>query len=934
MRKTKILIALAALVTGVSIWALQVSAQATTSAAPPATAPAPVARGGRAGRGAFQDPNAALTNLALVAIPSTSYVSPHETLGAINDGLFPNPQAHYGNWPNSGTQWVQYTWPKAISTGKVDVYWWQDGAGIRLPVVCRLKYWNGSQFVDVPNVKGLGVAGNQFNETTFDEISTDKIRLEMDSAPGAQISTGIIEFRVFDSGKSPPMPPQVAAGIDRVVVLKGKTYLTGTVKQVGAAGGANLAWTKESGPGTVQFADARSAATTATFNELGDYVLKLTSSAGELSSSSTLKVRVDPASSGERLDPVQTSTYKIDSPLWSPRLKVQITTWIPHCVDYLEHPEKARQGPGGLDNFIEAGKKLRGEPAARHLGYPFSNAYTYNTLEAMCEAMMFDPQRDQDIIKAQADLRAVIDRWIPIILAAQEPDGYIQTRFTLNGGNHWSPATRGEHEGYVMGYFLESAIAHYNMTQGRDRRLYDAARKCADCWVDNIGPAGQLNSKGQPKKVWYDGHQEMENALVRFSRLVDVADGPGKGKPYVELAKFLLDSRTGGTTYDQSHLPVVKQYEAVGHSVRAAYTYTGMASVAAEFHDLDYESATKSLWDNIMNKKIYLTGGIGSTGSNEGFAANYDLNNASYCESCANCGNLFFQYNMLLNYHDAKYVNAYEDTLYNAILGDNNLAGTMFEYTNPLVVSGPRETWDGCPCCVGNIPRTLLQLPTWSYSTGANDLYVNLFIGGTMTVHKFQGTDVQMVQKTNYPWDGKVDITVNPTVAKNFTLRIRVPDHQISTLYMNAPVVAPTLKALSVNGAPMNFKVEGGYALITRDWKAGDKIDFEIPLEAQRVKADNNVTATRGRVALRYGPLIYNVETVDGNNMNAVLPADAPLATEWKPDLLEGVMVIKSQYTGGQDLLAIPNYARNNRQPAAGGGRGGGVFSQVWIRDQ
>ena len=933
MRKKQIAAAIATCLAGAFIPVLKVEAQATAPSAatttPAAAAPA-VVRGRGRGRVPFVDANAGLTNLAIVATPSTSFVSGNETVGAINDGAFPNPAAHYGNWPNGGTQWVQYTWPKVISTSQVDVYWWQDGQGIHLPVACRVKYWNGSAFVDVPNGKGLGVAGNQFNETTFDEITTDRIRLEMDAAPGNQVSTGIIEFRVFDSGKSPAFPPLVAAGVDRVVVEKGKTYLTGTIKQVktgGAGGDAGLAWTKESGPGEVTFADPAAADTTATFSALGDYVLRLTSKVGDLSNSDTVKVRVDAASSGERLDPVQTSSYKIDSPLWSPRLTAQITTWIPHVVDFLENGDKhPGRGPGGLDNFIEAGKKLRGEPAGRHLGYPFANAYVYNTLEAMSEALMYDAQGDAEILKAQGDIGETLDRWIPIVLAAQEPDGYIQTRFTLNGGNHWDPRTRSEHEGYTMGYFLESAIAHYNMTQGKDRRLYDAAKKCADCWVANIGPG---------KKIWFDGHQEMENALVRFSRLVDQVDGPGEGKPYVELAKFLLDSRTGGQTYDQSHLPVVKQYEAVGHAVRAAYTYTGMASVAAEFHDLDYESATKSLWDNIMNKKIYITGGIGSGDTSEGFGANYALSNNAYCESCANCGTLFFQYNMLLNYHDAKYVNAYEDTLYNAILGDNNLAGTLFEYTNPLVVTGPRENWDNCPCCVGNIPRTLLQLPTWSYSTGAKDLYVNLFIGGTMMVHKFLGTDVEMVQKTDYPWDGKVAITVNPSESRSFTLRVRVPDHQVSTLYTNAPAVAG-LTSLSVNGAAVPVQMEGGYALITGEWKAGDKVEFEVPLVPQRVKADTNVAADRGRVALRYGPLIYNVETVDGNDMNAVLAADTPLTTQWMPDLLQGVMVIKGKYATGGDLLAIPNYTRANRQPAGAGGRGRGgpPFSQVWIRDQ
>ena len=905
---------------------------------PPGAAPA----GGRGGaRGAasraLTDPNADLVNLALVAQSSTSFVSGDQTLDAVNDGVIQAggrgapPLLHYGTYNRRGTNWVEYSWNKPISTNKADVIWWSDNGGMQFPAASRIKYWDGNQLVEVPNPKGLGVAGNTINTTTFDEVTTTRIRLEFDAAANGAV--GINEFRVFDSGKSPALAPIVHAGVERAVVIKGKTYLTGAVRSSKSGGMANtpvtITWAKEAGPGNATFANASDQVTTATFDKPGDYIIALTAKQGANASSDKVHVRVDPDGPAARLEPVQTSTYKIDSPLWSPRLKVQITTWLPHVVDFLEHPEKhPGRGPGGIDNFIEAGKKLRGETAARHQGYPFANAYTHNTVEAMCEALMVDAQGDQEIIAAQNEFRKTLDRWIPIILAAQEPDGYIQTRFTLNGGNHWDPRTRGEHEGYAMGYFLESAISHYNMTGGKDKTMYNAAKKCADCWVANLGPG---------KKPWFDGHQEMENALVRFSRLVDSVDGPGKGKPYVDLAKFLLDSRQGGNSYDQSHLPVVKQYTAEGHAVRAAYTYTGMASVAAEFHDIDYESATKSLWDNIINKKIYITGGIGSGDTSEGFGPNYSLSQNAYAESCANCGDLFFQYNMLLNYHDAKYVNAMEDTLFNAILGDNNLKGTLFEYTNPLTVSGPREDWDGCPCCVGNIPRTLLQLPTWSYSMSNDSIYVNLYIGGTMTVNKFMGTSVEMVQKTNYPWDGKVAVTVNPKVAKNFTLRFRVPDRQVGELYTNTPAVKG-LDGLSVNGTAIAApKVENGYAMITRDWKAGDKAEFNLPMEVQRVKADNNVVSTRGRVALRYGPLIYNVESVDGNSMAATLKPDAALATEWRPDLLDGVVVIKGKWADGTDLLAIPNFTRNNRQPAGQGGRGrgggGGVYSQVWMLD-
>jgi DUF1680 family protein len=886
---------------------------------------------GRGNRAPLVDENAELANLAVVAIPSTSFVSGDQTIFAINNGADPRRAVeHYGNWPRGGTQWVEYTWPKSISTNKVDVYWYTDGRGLRLPKASHLKYFDGADYVEVPNAKGLGVAGNVWNVTTFDEITTKRIRLEFDAEGGPGISTGITQFRVFDSGKSPAFAPIVKAGVDRVNVLGGKTYLSGAVRQLGQSNVAKVSWSKDSGPGEVAFENPEAAVTTATFSAVGDYRLKLSAGADGLSASDTLHVRVEPAASSAHLEPVYTSRYKINSPFWSKRAKALIVNWIPHCymeISRLDLPQ------GGIGNLIEAGKKLRGEPAKFHVGYPFSNAWVYNTLESMCIAQMVDPQGDADIIKAQESMRAKIDEWIPIILAAQEPDGYLQTRFTLGTadrqGNpipippHWDPRGRGEHEGYVAGYFLEAAISHYNMTGGKDLRLYNAAKKLADCWYDNLGPA--------PKKPWYDGHQEMEQALVRFARMVDHVEGVGKGTKYTELAKFLIDSRRGGAQYDQSHLPAVQQYEAVGHAVRAAYFYSGMADIAMMTHDLDYQSAVNSIWDNIVNKKYYLTGGIGSGETSEGFGPNYSLRNQSYCESCSGTAELFFQYKMNLTYQDAKYADIYEDTLYNAILGDVDLAGKNFYYENALDTGGgfrggSRGPWHQCPCCVGNISRTLLMLPTWMYATSPDSLYVNLFVGSTVEVGNVAGVNVQVVQATNYPWEGKVAITVNPEKTARFSIRVRVPSRNVSGLYSSTPDVNG-ISSLSVNGSGVTPEIERGYAVITRDWKAGDRIEFELPIKPQRVKASEKVAADRGLVAVRLGPLVYNFEAADNPGMDrSTLPAlgsDSPLNAKWDPDLLEGVVVIQAKAPDGSPLTAIPNYARNNRT-----GR-----SAVWIRD-
>ncbi len=568
---------------------------------------------------------------------------------------------------------------------------------------------------------------------------------------------------------------------------------------------------------------------------------------------------------------------------------------------------------GGIENFVQAANKLAGRPAQRHRGSPWANAYVHNTVESMCWALMYDPQGDAEIIAAQDAIRKKLDDWIPKILAAQQPNGYLQTMYTLNGLRPWT--NKGDHEGYTAGYFIEAAIAHYLATgKPADDPMLRAARKLADCWYDNIGPA--------PKRSWYDGHEEIEQALVSLSNLVDAEEGPGKGKNYLDLAKFLLKCRHNGEWYDQSHLPVAHQYEAAGHAVRAAYLYSGMAGVAMKTGDIDYLSSLYSIWQNIVNKRYYIIGGIGSGETAEGFGADYSLPNNAYCESCANCGLLFFQNKMNDISRDARFADLAEDTYYNAILGDVDLPAKNFTYTNALDSSQKRYAWHNCPCCVGNIPRTLLELPTWMYSAGKDALYVNMYAGSKVAVGDVAGTKIELEQTTDYPWSGKVTIIVRPAEAKRFAIHLRVPERDVSVIYRSQPVVGG-LKSLTVNGSPVASAPQGGYAVIQRQWNAGDRIELEIPMAPQRITSDERVAADRGRVALRYGSLIYCIESVD-QNVDSVLAPDSPLTTEWRPDLLEGVVVIRGQFADGKPMLAVPYYARANR-----GGR-----NVVWIRDK
>ena len=294
-------------------------------------------------------------------------------------------QGAYGNWPRRDTQWVQYDWDVAISTDKVEVFWWDDHQGVRLPSAARLLYWNGTDFVPVETEATLGVARDQFNALSFTEVTTSKLRLEFDG--NEQSSTGILEWKVYDSGKSPAFPPQVVADVDRTVMLKGETYLDGTVKSL--AGEYTTQWSKASGPGWVNFGDTSQIETTASFTEPGDYVLQLTAIQGDLCDSDTLNVQVVEGPPVKNLHPVDTMPYQINSPLWDSRAKAIIVNWIPHCINKINDPNLRE---GGINNFVDAANKLQGKPYEDHRGYVFSNAWIYNTMESICRGPDGGPQ--------------------------------------------------------------------------------------------------------------------------------------------------------------------------------------------------------------------------------------------------------------------------------------------------------------------------------------------------------------------------------------------------------------------------------------------------------------------------------------------------------------------------------------------------------------
>ncbi|HXR07683.1 MAG TPA: beta-L-arabinofuranosidase domain-containing protein [Candidatus Acidoferrum sp.] len=862
-------------------------------------------------------------NLGPLATPATSYVSSWQTLGVINSGYNPSSaadasQGAYGNWPETGTQWVEYDWSQPIQTARVDVYWWEDGAGISAPSSCSLEYRDGTNWDAVGNPVGLGVASNQYNTTTFAPVTTTALRLWFTSA-GTQ-STGILQWKVYDTGASANFPPIVVGDVDREVVAGGTTYLTGTVQDDAKLYlSPVVTWSLASGPNPVTFSNASASVTRATVGgPAGPAVLQLTAFDGQYYSSNTLKLTVAAPFPAAHALPVyvEKNSYTITSSLWSYRLKNTLIHWIPHLYSQLNNTNLAQ---GNINSFIQAGNKLAGRSYTVPNVDPWADAYTLNTVEAMSYALLYDAQGDPAILAAQAAFQTNLAYWIPQILSAQESDGYLHTYTTLRGLGRWTINT--DHEGYVGGYFIEAGLAHYLSTGRTDPTLYNAAKKLADCWCAHLGPG---------VKIWFDGHENMEQALVHLGRFVNEFEGPTNGQKYIALAKFLLDCRgtpaanaaeNDGADYDQSQSPVAQQYEVVGHAVRSQYLCSGLADAAMETKSLDDESAALSLFDNFVNKKYYVTGGAGSGETAEGFGQNYSLPNASYCETCAGCGTLFFFHKLNLAYQDAKYADLMENVLYNEVLGSLDDQASNIFYPNPLNSSAARAAWTGVPCCYGNAARTLFQLPTWIYARSSNAIYLNLFVGGSVTISNISGATVTLVQATDYPWTNTVGLTVNPSAPANFALFIREPNRTMSALYAPAPAIRG-LASLLLNGSPISPEVTNGYAVINRSWTAGDRVDLALPMAIQRIRCSTNVAANAGLVALQYGPLLYNIESVD-QDISLVLGSNAPLSLQ-HTNLLGGFWEITGAYTNGSPLLAIPNYARLNR----------GGSSSVWFSGQ
>ncbi|MNI13284.1 Non-reducing end beta-L-arabinofuranosidase [compost metagenome] len=628
---------------------------------------------------------------------------------------------------------------------------------------------------------------------------------------------------------------------------------------------------------------------------------------------------------------------------WGRYIQLVQEVVIPYQYEALHDRVPEAEPSHAIANFEIAAGRRTGE----FHGFVFQDSDVAKWLEAVGYSLKL--KRDPGL-EARAD--AVID----LVAAAQQPDGYLNTYFTVKEpGKRWTNL-QDCHELYCAGHFIEAAVAYYEAT-GKDK-LLNTMRRMADHIGSVFGPeAGKL--KG------YDGHQEIELALVKLYRLT------GEEK-YLKLSSFFIDQRGqepnflrqeweargrvthwSGTqtnsmdpSYNQAHLPVREQTEAVGHAVRAVYMYTAMADLAALTKDSALRDACVRLWDNLTGKQMYITGGIGSTHQGEAFTFDYDLpNDTVYAETCASIGLIFFARRMLELEPDARYADVMERALYNNVLGSMAQDGKHYFYVNPLEVwpqactcnpdkhhvKSERQGWFGCACCPPNVARLLTSMNQYIYTVHGDTLYTNLYIGSELKT-TLRGTAVTVTQQSNYPWEGTITLKVNPAEAAEFGIALRIPSWSSSA-------------EIRVGGEKLSLdeSVEQGYCVIRRVWNAGDTIELKLPMEAHRVYAHPELRADAGKTAIQRGPLVYCLEAADnGTPLNSIaLHESAPFTEHFEDSLLGGAVVVKGQgsrieqagWSGGlysrakapveaATITAIPYYLWGNR---------GSGEMKVWI---
>jgi Uncharacterized protein conserved in bacteria len=621
-----------------------------------------------------------------------------------------------------------------------------------------------------------------------------------------------------------------------------------------------------------------------------------------------------------RIRPVHFSAVTITDGFWKSYADKVSQVTIPVCIEYTENRT------GRIRNFERVAGLLK--DGKGHEGIYYDDSDVYKALEAMAYSLKVRPS---------AAIERKADEWIDKIASAQEPDGYINTFYSLTGlDKRWSDMEK--HEAYCAGHLIEAGIAYYYAT-GK-RKLMDVGIRMANHMDSIFGPG---------KRNWVTGHQEVELALVKLHEAT-------LDEKYLKLAEWFISQRgrgygrgriwevaEWGPKYCQDDAPIESVSRITGHAVRAMYYYTGVADVASHTRNTDYLNAMQRVWEDVVHRNVYLTGAIGSSRHNEGFTKSYDLPNAeAYGETCASVGMVFWNQRMNQLTGNALFADVLERSLFNGALAGISLAGDRFFYPNPLASykGDTRKEWFGTACCPSNIARLLASIGNYLYAHDGQDIWLNIYAGSTTTV-PLESNHVKIVQQTNYPWDGGISLLLEPERPQTFSLRLRIPgwarNQAISGDLYRFSAEADEQAVIQVNGKPLAYQMENGYAIVRNRWKKGDRVTLELPMEIQRVVALDSVTQNRGRVALQRGPLVYCLEKTDNPDgiFNVILRDDSPLSASWEPDLLGGIYTISGQLafvkpaadgssvnTSIQPFKAIPYFAWANR---------GAHPMQVWI---
>ena len=609
------------------------------------------------------------------------------------------------------------------------------------------------------------------------------------------------------------------------------------------------------------------------------------------------------------------SKVNITDNFWKPKMDKVATTTLNTCI-YQTEIKTPR-----IRNFEKVARK-KGE---KHEGIYYDDSDVYKALEAMGYSLKNKPN---------PELEKKADEWIEKISAAQLPDGYLNTYYTLTDlSKRWTDVEK--HEDYCAGHLMEAAVAYYDAT-GK-KKLLDVAIRFAN----HIDSTFRLANK-----PWFSGHQEIELALVKLYKSTG-------NNNYLKLADWYLQQRGHGyydysksrfiPDYWQEGLPVKEQKEITGHAVRAMYLYTGAADVGGLIGDEGYLKAMKNVWDDVVYRNMYITGGIGSAGHNEGFTQDYDLpNEEAYCETCASVGMVFWNQRMAEYSGESKYMDVLEKSLYNAALDGLSLTGDRFFYDNPLFSSGQheRKEWFGTACCPSNIARLISSLGGYIYGKSEDGFWVNLFVNSSTDVD-FKNNHTSIRTETNYPWNGEIKIRVDPDVKQQFKLRLRIPGYANGQaapgdLYFYKDYVKP-LVTIKVNGKAQQAKEENGYLIIDREWQKNDLVEYNIPMNVLKVVAKNDVKYNRDKMALQRGPFIYCIEGADNNGevRDLVIPSNSRFTPVNYMVSTEKIIAIQADgeqaapdptgkkiIVNEKKITAIPYYTWANR---------GANSMQVWL---